>query len=267
MPAVRNALGHRFTVRIEQADADAVARGAVLYGLSLKPEEWKEAAQPAGPARPGKEANGDARIAVALSPQASPQQPEGGSGLTNVITLLNKLERQAAQGHTEESFGTFDEIIEQLNSYRIFLFRQLAKERINKGDRPGGIAILDRANRLDSSNRWIAFDLARTSYEQAEAEFAAGRFRDALKTAERGSKAMELLPGARKTYLSLVAGLLHLRAHILCELGQTGQAERLAYQLIQIDPDNRVFQESLRKIKELHRKPVSRKSGRSGRKH
>ena len=258
---VQRALENQLGLEPKIADEEAVARGAVLHGLSVKPEEWKEAdsrrfagKQPTPAHIQGNQvASTDTDKVGATS---RPGRIASESWAERFSPSLDEAERQESQGEHEQAIATLETIISDLAGLSGELHRKASARYDSAGDHEKAMALLKAGNARDPGNRFLAVDLARFCHLRATAARSRKRTAEAIKTLDDGISAIRSVRDHVKLCGRLLGQLLHLKGCLLCDEGRLAEAEEAVRECIRLDPTQAVYKEHLEQIKtSLKRSP------------
>ncbi|MBL7220784.1 MAG: Hsp70 family protein [Phycisphaerae bacterium] len=255
IPRIRKLLAKRLGLACEPADENAIALGAVLYGMSLDEAVWAEAgSRPSGRSK--------RRAPVVSAPSAPQPTSRGDAGrdaqrqyrppkrwADTYTPLLDTAQQQDSRGNPTQAIETLDRLLGDLSRLQGELCRKAASREKASSNTEETLKLLRRAHQFDPDNRFIIVDFARACYEQGVVTNSGGRQEEALQVTGDGVDAIKAVQEKSKECDVTLARLLHLQGRILCDLGRLGEAEKKITQSAKLDPERSSYHEDLKRIR------------------
>jgi tetratricopeptide (TPR) repeat protein len=254
LPQTQHALKNILGIDFIHVPETAVANGSVLFGKRLPEYEWKKAER----IKTKLIISNNNRISSEIdakesSPIIREQEQCKNAWSVNFIPLLDEAQQHYEQNHFEQAIDTFDKLFHELIKFSGELYRAAAQEYERTGNLDKALQILSKAHQQDSSNIFVAVDLAKICYRFAADEQGKSprNIENTIAILEQGIKVIESLPDREKNYSKTLAELLHLKACVLCSKGGHDnliEAEKLVSKSILLDSKQRKYSEDLEKI-------------------
>jgi len=231
IPVVRESFSGLLEVPAIQAESGAVLTGTLRLGRDARPDEWARSEKRA-------ESQPPKRAAAVKS----------GDELTwakHFIPTIEQAEAAERSGRTEAAVAAVDKLFKDLAQFTGELYRRQADRMQHVGDLEKAHDLLRRAYLRDGSNRLVAMDYARMCHRLALTAYEQKEMRTALRHAENGAMALELLPAGSTESLPALASLLHLKGYALFGLGYLSDARESLARCVELMPDVERYQNDL----------------------
>jgi tetratricopeptide (TPR) repeat protein len=282
-PEVRRVLEQRFPGRIIEANGDAVAFGAVLYGSLLPEADWEASgrraelerqrvAQHENPEKPvatpvesRPESNPKSRLEPrpepppeprsSNPPPASAEQPAPlvfGPWMKQFAPLIQEVDRLEELNHPEDSALKLEELRNRIGKGASIAFYKAAEVALAARKKDRYEALLESANRMDPTNEKVAYILAQLYFEQAVVFFKGKDYDRAERHIRWALDVSNALPDStRRHWGAFLATCLYLLANIFCVRSRFAEARDLLAQAIKFDSLNSQVALRLKEIEKI----------------
>jgi len=249
---LRDVLAEKLGMDCTATDEDAVAHGAVLFGLSKTEEEWGRA----GPELSFRPA--DNAAAPVRAGRGAPAAPAGEQWADQYVPLLDEAQRHEGRGDIDKAIESLEKLFDQLFHRSGELYRKAAARHKEHGRLKQALGLLDKAYHRDPGNQYLAVDYAWACYEFSVQEHSHKRRESALAWIRRAITTIETVPDARKRHAGRLAEFLYRRGCLLYELGNAADAERDFKSSLQL-ADNEHVRDALAQIGSPRKRRFGRK--------
>jgi hypothetical protein len=219
---------------VVRASDEAVAMGALQFGVAISEEDWQVAAQPTSalPVNPEP-------ATANYGEQAIDRQAR--SHLDRLTTWLERAQTRVDAGCVVEAVAAFEEYEAEAGRLRSEFYVSCADILDKQNMFNQSLDLLRRAHQRATVDCTVATRLAIECYRQAALVRANGEMRTAYELLRQGVDALTPFCVDGSIAAKVMGRLYHLQGVVLCELRRPQDAVPSLQAAVRLDPDERAY--------------------------